>query len=69
MIYRLFVTLKNSYNVYAVRIFIDGEWQTVRLNLKFPVNKNRDFCCARPNDNKIWPLLLEKAYAKTSGSY
>jgi hypothetical protein len=69
LIYRLFVRLKNPYHLYTVRLFIDGQWQPITVNLQFPVNDALDFCCARPNDQKIWVLLLEKAFAKVNGSY
>jgi hypothetical protein len=53
-----------------VRLFIEGKWQTVTLDLQFPIHKGyRDFIGAQPNDKNIWPMLLEKAYAKINGSY
>jgi hypothetical protein len=39
MIYRLFVTLKNPSDIYGVRLFIDGKWQTVTLDVQFPVSQ------------------------------
>jgi hypothetical protein len=45
-----------------VRLFIEGKWQTVTLDLSFPINEkiieNRYFCGAQPNDKEIWPMLL-----------
>jgi hypothetical protein len=47
MVYRLFVLLQNPSHLYAVRLFIEGQWQTVSLDLQFPVHKNRNFAGAR----------------------
>jgi hypothetical protein len=59
LIYRLFLILKNPSHIYAVRLFIDGEWQTFQLDLQFPIDESRNFCGSRPNNYKIiWPMLL-----------
>jgi hypothetical protein len=52
-----------------VRLFIEGKWQTVTLDMQFPVDSVGKFCGAQSNDKNIWPMLLEKAYAKANGSY
>jgi hypothetical protein len=37
-IYRLFVLDKNPSDIYGVRLFIDGQWQTIILDAHFPVD-------------------------------
>ena len=61
----------NNAGCYAVRLYINGEPETVVVDDHFPhflVNKNWAFSRA-DNDNEIWVLLLEKAWAKVFGSY
>jgi hypothetical protein len=58
MIFCLFVLVKNPCHIYAVRLFIEGKWQTVTLDLQFPISLHRQLVCAQPNDKKIWPMLL-----------
>ena len=63
MITRLFVLIDNPYHIYGVRLFIEGKWQTISLDLKFPIhktaNETRNFCGSQPIEiKKIWPMLL-----------
>lgn len=70
MIYRLFVLEgKNPSHIYGVRLFIDGIWKTIALDACFPINSNGTFCGAQLYNGQIWVMLLEKAWAKTFGSY
>lgn len=69
LIYRLFVLEKNPSHIFGIRLFIEGEWKTVALDGRFPLNRNNRFCGAQPHHNDIWVMLLEKAWAKVFGSY
>ncbi|EGR32971.1 hypothetical protein IMG5_065390 [Ichthyophthirius multifiliis] len=62
----------NKQGLYVVWICKDGEWQQVLLDDFFPcIEKDNVFYPAfsQSNENEIWVLLLEKAYAKVYGSY
>jgi hypothetical protein len=52
-----------------VKLFIDGKWQTTLLDTCFPLNNAQNYCGVRWKNKKVWPLLLEKAFAKIMGSY
>lgn len=69
LVYRLFVLEKNPSHLYGVRLFIDGMWKTFALDACFPVNEKGHFCGARPHQQDIWVMLLEKAWAKAFKSY
>ena len=45
-----------------------GEWQTIVVDDYFPCNYYGP-AFTRGNDNEIWVLILEKAWAKLFGSY
>ena len=57
----------NTLGYYEVILFIDGQWQIVIVDDYVPWNG--DFVSARPFDNEIWLVLLEKAWAKVNGGY
>jgi len=58
---------------YRVRLFLDGEWETLIVDDLFPcvIGENDElepkFC--RSKSGAIWPLLVEKAFAQIYGSY
>jgi hypothetical protein len=68
LIHRLFVLLKNPVHLYGVRLFVCGEWKTVSIDLQFPIKEKGYYCRFRLNQS-IWPILLEKSFAKIIGSY
>ena len=69
LIYRLFVLEMNPASIYGVRLFVDGAWETIITDARFPVNYHEHFVYAKPNKHEIWVLLLEKAWAKLYKSY
>jgi len=57
---------------YQLRLFHkpDNKWNTITLDDYFPVNiSSNQPIFAQPQGNEIWVLLMEKAFAKTLGSY
>ena len=72
LIYQLFNNtlniIQNGY--YEINLKIDNEITTITLDDYFPYNirKNKPVFC-KPYKNEIWVMLLEKAWAKTRGSY
>ena len=60
----------NEEGYYEVIFFIDGEWQILFLDDYFPYDpRKRTFAFARPHNNELWAMLLEKAWAKLNGGY
>ena len=60
----------NEEGYYEVIFFIDGEWQILFLDDFFPYDpRKRSFAFARPHNNELWAMLLEKAWAKLNGGY
>ena len=60
----------NEEGYYEVVFFIDGEWQILFLDDYFPYDpRKRTFAFARPHNNELWAMLLEKAWAKLNGGY
>lgn len=70
-IYQRFVTQKVSWEgFYVIIFFIDGEWQKVFVDDYFPVEKGtKSLAFTQTNGTEIWPILLEKAWAKVNGGY
>ena len=70
-IQRLFQTnVINKHGFYCLWLCINGKWELITLNDYFPVFKdNMATLFSKPNHDKIWVLLLEKAYAKIYKSY
>ena len=55
-------------------IYVNGEERKIVIDDNFPYDTNTDrWAFARPSKNdgiiEIWPLILEKAWAKIFGSY
>ena len=71
LIMNLFKTKKvNEDGFYEIILYIDGIKQIVIVDDYIPVGKYTKFpCFAKPNKNKIWVMLLEKAWAKVNGGY
>ena len=75
LITRLFDTEEpNEYGVYAVWLNINGLWREVVVDDLFPVFENKqqktvEFAFSRTSEDELWPMILEKAYAKVYGSY
>ncbi|CAD8111547.1 unnamed protein product [Paramecium sonneborni] len=65
----LFLTQqKNQYGIYAVRLCIDGIWKAIFLDDYVPTQGNQPAFSSSPL-KEIWVLLMEKAWAKSFGSY
>lgn len=73
---RLFVET-NRDAAYGVRLFLDGQWDTIFVDELLPAT-NRDDAetlafvksfCAVSGEQTLWASVLEKAYAKAHGSY
>merc|ERR1719160_1751736 len=45
------------------------QWHEVVIDDFIPVGPDGSPCCAKPQDNEVWVLLVEKACAKWFGSY
>jgi calpain-15 len=70
LVRRLFlIDEANAEGLYRVRLCKDGEWVTVTLDDYFPCYPSAGLLFSRSQDNQMWVMLLEKAYAKLHGSY
>lgn len=73
LIRRLFDTDKPSpEGMYSVWLNIAGSWQQIVVDDFFPIEIHGNACefaFTRTREDEIWPLILEKAYAKAYGSY
>ena len=72
LIHNIFKTKTiNKYGYYEIILYIDGEFQIVLIDDYFPVKKNNEkkLVFAQANDNIIWVIILEKAWAKVNGGY
>jgi len=71
IIFNLIRTLeKNDYGFYEVNLFIDGIWQIFYLDDFFPFSiQDNKFIGYSNIDDQLWPMLLEKAFAKACGGY
>ena len=67
------IILSKDYNpngMYQVKLYIDGEFQTIIIDDYFPCIKGTNvYFFTRPSNFEIWPLLIEKAWAKVNGGY
>ena len=60
----------NEEGYYEVILFIDGEWQVVFVDDYFPYDRDqKKFIGARPHNNELWAIILEKAWIKINGGY
>lgn len=73
LIRRLFDADKpNQEGLYAVWLNLSGGWQQILVDDFFPIEIHGNACefaFSRTQEDEIWPLILEKAYAKAFGSY
>eukprot|EP00401_Gymnodinium_catenatum_P073693 CAMPEP_0117586776 /NCGR_PEP_ID=MMETSP0784-20121206/68908_1 /TAXON_ID=39447 /ORGANISM="" /LENGTH=603 /DNA_ID=CAMNT_0005387911 /DNA_START=330 /DNA_END=2141 /DNA_ORIENTATION=- len=53
----------NEEGVYCVLLMKNGKWHEVWVDDHFPTSKGKAVMCGSKNTCKLWPLLLEKAYA------
>lgn len=67
----LFLVRKpNTSGCYAVTLYISGYPFTIVVDQQFPYDeKNRKLAFANTNQNELWVMLLEKAWAKMHGNY
>ena len=67
------IFLTREYNpkgYYKLRLFLDGEYQTVYLDDYFPCIKGTNIpYFVKPNSFELWAMLLEKAWAKVNKGY
>lgn len=67
------IVLTKQYNptgLYQIRLCVDGKWQVVVLDDFFPCRKrSRTLAFAVGRRNQLWVPLIEKAFAKITGSY
>ena len=60
----------NIEGYYELYMYTNGEFKVVIIDDYFPIVKGTNSLrFAKPNDNEIWLLLLEKAFAKVNGGY
>lgn len=71
IIKRLFVSNDtNEYGIYCVQICFNGEWKNVIVDDFFPCYPDeRGPCFTKGNNEELWVMLLEKAWAKLHGNY
>lgn len=66
----LFVSKEpNEAGVYIVRLYLNGALTEIAVDDYFPCKKGQFAFCRNTDSNTIWPMLIEKAYAKVFGSY
>jgi hypothetical protein len=68
------VIIASSHNalkgMYTLRFFKRGQWKNVVIDDRIPCDQTDTPLYTRSKDSQqIWPLLVEKAYAKMHGSY
>ena len=60
----------NPNGMHQVKLYIDGEFKTITIDDYFPCIKGTNvYLFIRPSNFQIWPLLIEKAWAKVNGGY
>ena len=71
LISKLFITKDyNPDGFYSIILFIDGEYQIVYIDDYFPCIKGTNIpFFSKTNNFELWPMILEKAWAKINGSY
>ena len=62
-----------SHGMVIVWLNISGEWQEIKLDCYFPVITTQKikkfFLCQPTKKREIWPMILQKAFAKAYGGY
>jgi len=59
----------NKQGVFGIRMFKNGERQTIVIDDHFPCDADGDPCFSKANGNELWVMILEKAWAKIHKSY
>lgn len=59
----------NKEGIYSVRFNIDGITNYVIIDDFLPIDQKGEFVFLKIKNNKVWPLLIEKALAKVFGSF
>jgi len=66
-----------EHGIYGVTLYVDGKWTMVYVDNCFPCYTSNDVHGAKPkpiyakstSGKEIWPMVVEKAWAKVHGSY
>ena len=71
LISKIFITKEyNPEGFYTLLLFLDGEYQIIYVDDYFPCFKGTNIpYFSKPLNFELWPLILEKAWAKINGSY
>ena len=71
LISKIFITKEyNPKGFYTLVLFLDGEYQIIYVDDYFPCFKGTNIpYFSKSNNFELWPLILEKAWAKVNGSY
>lgn len=48
LIYKLFVLDKNPSSIYGIRLFVDGKWETIVLDARFPIDQFQRLIYGKP---------------------
>ena len=60
----------NPQGMYQVQLYVDGAFQTITIDDYFPCIRGTNvYYFTRPSNFQIWPVLIEKAWAKVNGGY
>lgn len=67
----LFITKEvNEAGLYMVRFLINGQYKIITVDDYFPVDPNTGIpAFSHSTKSLIWPLIIEKAWAKLNGSF
>lgn len=60
---------RSSNGVYALRVYVLGVRHSIIFDDTLPLINGNTIFAHISEDNAIWPLLIEKAYAKFNGNY
>jgi hypothetical protein len=55
---------------FRIEFYKDGDPETIIIDDYFPAYANGEWCFVKGgNGDELWPMVLEKAYAKMYGSF